>query len=283
MKRERVVERGFAFLRWGGKRKGAGRKRRSERPSVPHDARPELAARHPVHVTLRLARGLPSLRVGRSYRVLEGAMRAGRERFGLRLVKYSVQSNHVHMLVEADGRESLSRGMQGLAIRMARALNRTWTRTGKVFADRYHAHVLGTPREVRNALAYVLGNARKHGVRLLEAIDPFSSVSLARTLELPNASAPRCLTPPSKLSPPRSVERSNSPHAPRLSRASCNEDSGASISVSLELDPTHIHWARPERTIRRIRRVTGTAGTTSTADPYRRLRSSPLTLRATLS
>jgi hypothetical protein len=81
------------------------------------------------------------------------------------------------MLVEADGRESLSRGMQGLAIRMARALNRAWTRTGKVFADRYHAHVLRTPREVRNALAYVLGNARKHGARLLEAIDPFSSAA----------------------------------------------------------------------------------------------------------
>ena len=163
MKRPRVVEREFVFLRWGGKRKGAGRKRASERPSVPHDARPELAARHPVHVTLRVARGLPSLRVGR------------RERFGLRLVQYSVQSNHLHLLVEAEGRASLSRGMQGLAVRMARALNRAWQRTGKVFADRYHAHVLRTPREVRHALAYVLGNARKHGVRWVAVIDPFSS------------------------------------------------------------------------------------------------------------
>jgi REP element-mobilizing transposase RayT len=142
---------------------------------VPHDARPELAARHPVHVTLRIARGLPSLRVRRSHRILEDAMRAGRERFGLRLVQYSVQSNHLHLLVEAGGRASLSRGMQGLAVRMARALNRAWQRTGKVFADRYHAHVLRTPREVRNALAYVLGNARKHGVRLVAALDPFSS------------------------------------------------------------------------------------------------------------
>ena len=175
MKREKVVELEFPFVRWGGKRKRAGRKRTSERRSVPHDARPELAARHPVHVTMRIARGLPSLRVKRSYRVLEDAMRAGRERFGLRLVQFSVQSNHIHLVVEADGRESLSRGMQGLAIRMARALNRAWTRTGKVFSDRYHAHVLRTPREVRHALAYVLHNARKHGVRLIGAIDPFSS------------------------------------------------------------------------------------------------------------
>ena len=79
------------------------------------------------------------------------------------------------MLVEAEGRASLSRGMQGLTVRVARALDRAWSRTGAVFADRYHARVLQTPREVRNALAYVLGNARKHGVKLLDAVDPFSS------------------------------------------------------------------------------------------------------------
>jgi REP element-mobilizing transposase RayT len=175
MKRAKVVEREFAFLRWGGKREGAGRKRASERPSVAHGPRPELAARYPVHVTLPIVRGVPSLRVRRTYRALEDALRAGRERFGLRLVQFSAQSNHVHMLVEAEGRASLSRGMQGLAVRVARALNRAWARTGTVFADRYHAHVLRTPREVRNALAYVLENARKHGVRLIEALDPFSS------------------------------------------------------------------------------------------------------------
>ena len=143
-------------MRWGGKREGAGR-RSPGRRRVAHVARPELAARHPVHVTLRIVRGVPSLRVRPTYSALESALRAGRERFGLRLVQFSVQSNHVHMLVEADGRASLSRGMQGLVVRMARALNRTWTRTGTVFADRYHAHVLRTPREVRHALAYVAG------------------------------------------------------------------------------------------------------------------------------
>ena len=132
------MEREFAFMRWGGKREGAGRKRSSPMRRVAHGARPELAARHPVHVTLRIVRGVPSLRVRQTYRALEGALRAGRERFGLRLVQFSVQSNHVHMLVEADGRASLSRGMQGLVVRMARALNRTWKRTGTVFADRSH-------------------------------------------------------------------------------------------------------------------------------------------------
>ena len=85
--------------------------------------------------------------------------------------------NHLHLLVEAESRESLSRGVQGLGIRLARAVNRIAERTGKVFGDRYHARILRTPREVRNALAYVLNNARHHGIGRLRSdwIDPYSS------------------------------------------------------------------------------------------------------------
>jgi hypothetical protein len=78
--------------------------------------------------------------------------------------------------VEGDSRSTLSRGLQGLAIRMARALNRLWRRIGSVFADRYHDRILQSPREVWNALRYVLCNARKHGARTLRTrLDPFSS------------------------------------------------------------------------------------------------------------
>ena len=64
--------------------------------------------------------------------------------------------------------------MKGLCVRIARALNRLWKRAGSVFSDRYHAHVLKTPREVRNALNYVLHNAARHGSRL-GGPDPCSS------------------------------------------------------------------------------------------------------------
>jgi putative transposase len=143
---------------------------------VPHARRPVLAARHPVHVTLRIARGLPNLRRGRTFRELGRAFHGGRQRFGFRLVHFAVLSNHVHLVVEAEGASSLSRGMQGLAVRMARAVNRILGRTGTVFAERYHARALRTPREVRNALAYVIGNARRHGVWLRRGkVDPCSS------------------------------------------------------------------------------------------------------------
>jgi REP element-mobilizing transposase RayT len=124
---------------------------------------------------MRRREGLPSCRSKRAYAALRAAFGAGRDRFGFRLVHYSVQSNHLHFVVEAKDQRALSRGMQGLLIRVAKALNRAWSRAGSVFADRYHARVLRTPREVRNTLRYVLQNARRHGQRLVHGIDYFAS------------------------------------------------------------------------------------------------------------
>ncbi|MCB9869382.1 MAG: transposase [Planctomycetes bacterium] len=165
----------FPRMNWGGRRKGAGRKPKGDKAGVSHRSRAALAARFPVHVTTRLMRGLPSLRSQGVYAVLRAAFAMGCDRNGFRLVHYSVQGNHLHMIVEATDRTCLSRGLQGLLVRIARALNRLWRRAGKVFADRYHDHILRTPREVRHALAYVLNNARRHGVRLAQEIDYFTS------------------------------------------------------------------------------------------------------------
>src|SRR4051812_32438868 len=121
---------------WGGKRNGAGRKPNGKIAGMPHLKRPEFAARHPVHVTLRLLPGIGFLRGFSRKRAVEDALRAARERFGMRIVHYSIQGQHLHLIVEADDPSSFSRAMQGLAIRLARALNRVARRTGKVFSDR---------------------------------------------------------------------------------------------------------------------------------------------------
>jgi hypothetical protein len=91
-----------------------------------------------------------------------------------RVVHFSVQVDHVHLMVEADDKARLSRGMAGLAIRLARAVNRVLRRTGRVWGDRYHARALGSPREVRHALVYVIMNWRKHVPRA-RGFDPCSS------------------------------------------------------------------------------------------------------------
>jgi REP element-mobilizing transposase RayT len=100
---------------------------------------------------------------------------ATRTRKDFRITQFSVQGDHVHLVVEADSKQALSRGMQGLAIRIARRINRLISRTGKVWADRYFSRALTSPRSVRNAFAYVLNNFKKHGAVGAAWIDPYSS------------------------------------------------------------------------------------------------------------
>jgi len=150
----------------GGRRAGAGRKPKGARTGVPHRTRPALKERHPLHVTLRLRDGLPSLRKERELRVLHGCF-ASASTEAFRVCEFSVQWNHVHLIVEAQGTSALSTGVQGLAVRIAKRLNKVWERRGT-------ARVLSTPREVRHALVYVLQNAKHHGVHAGQG-DPCSS------------------------------------------------------------------------------------------------------------
>jgi len=161
------------FKRWGGWRRGAGR-HKGKNSGVPHTPRERLASRFPVHVNVKLRRGLPSLRVHRTYAVIRKVFLAA-EKPGFRVVHFSIQSNHVHLIVEAKDRERLSRGMQGLLIRFARAVNKLWGRVGKVFVDRYFDRILRTPRQVRNALVYVLRNHWRHRGRAEQDLDMFTS------------------------------------------------------------------------------------------------------------
>ena len=92
-----------------------------------------------------------------------------------RLIHYSVQGNHLHLVVEARDKVSLSRGMQGLAVRVARAVNRAASRKGRVFADHYFARALRTPAEVRRAVRYVLDNHLHHAAGLDPQTDPCAS------------------------------------------------------------------------------------------------------------
>lgn len=158
---------------WGGRRARAGRKSLSSRPEKRHAARPAHDIRFPILVTIRARPKLPSLRGLPTFDAFSVALgRANRVDF--RVNHFSVQTDHVHLIVEASSREALIRGLQGLFGRTARALNRHWQRIGKVWNARYHSRALATPREVRNGLVYVLLNFRKH-LRVSTGTDPRSS------------------------------------------------------------------------------------------------------------
>ncbi|HZX97512.1 MAG TPA: hypothetical protein VFE90_23550 [Myxococcales bacterium] len=164
---------------WGGKRKGAGRPRTRphpglEGPGVPHLRRDAFASRHPVHVTMKLQPGVGYLRSHQRAKIIAEALRETRS---IRVVHYSIQGNHLHVIAEAADAATLSRGMQSLGTRLAKRLNALSGHRGGVFADRYHSRALQTPREVRNAIRYLLANYRHHAYETLPRnwIDPLSS------------------------------------------------------------------------------------------------------------
>ena len=172
-RKDRQLE--FDFRQHGGKRKGAGRKPKNAEPGMPHRQRSKKKRGDPLLITARLADGLPSLRRGSALKLVLSALIASSDRHGMRIVHYTVQGNHLHVLAEADDRECVARAMNALLSPLARALNKLWGPRGKVFPERYHDEVISTPTQARNALRYVLQNGKKHGVVPRSSIDLCSS------------------------------------------------------------------------------------------------------------
>jgi REP element-mobilizing transposase RayT len=152
----------FKLRTHGGKRRGAGRKPKGKTALVSHAARPRFARATPAYVTIRVRDDVPNLRASCRFAEVRRCFAASRGLHGARLIEFSVLSNHLHLIIEADDHVALSRGMQGLSVRIARALNRLLRRTGKLFADHFHARLLTSPTELVRAIRYVVENAAHH-------------------------------------------------------------------------------------------------------------------------
>ena len=163
---------------------------------MPHRPRPKHVGRHPVLVTLRARRGLPSLRADlvsdMLRRVLHGQRRGRRYSKVFQVVEFTIQDDHLHFIVEAtgvaatgtvdtpdalDAPNALRSGVSGLVIAFAKRLNELLSRRGKVWGDRFHTRELASPSEVRGALVYVFRNVARHGAYLFGfgTVDQLSS------------------------------------------------------------------------------------------------------------
>jgi REP element-mobilizing transposase RayT len=176
---------------------------------VLHREREAVPGSCPVHVTLRVRPGVASLRSGALVREWRRSLAEASERGSFRVAHYSLQGDHAHLIVEAQGKDALACGMKSIGARLARAVNRVGGRSGPVLDGRYHHRSLRSPREVRRALAYVLLNARRHlaksrGIRR-PTTTHFDGASSARWFDgwrpevashLPEESAAREVAPP---------------------------------------------------------------------------------------
>ncbi len=168
------------FVRVARSGKRLGRKK-DPNSGVSHATRPKLTGSVPVHITLKISAGMPSLRCDREAAQIRIAIQRMHERGGARVVHYSIQGDHMHLICEAEDQYVLANRMQGMKVSIAKRLNKLWQRKGTVFADRYHRQDLKTPKQVRNAIRYVLLNVFRHRSetrRVRESgIDPFSSAA----------------------------------------------------------------------------------------------------------
>jgi len=184
--RVRHTQTKLVFKTWGGRRKGAGRPPKGPRSSESHKKRATIRASEPLHVNVRVDRGVGRLRKRHMYKAIREATLCTAKRDDFHIVHLSIQSNHLHLIVEAQHKTALAKGMQGFQISAAKHINATLSkrlgkqRRGRVFSDRYHARSLKSPRSVRNALAYVLNNWRRHREDRVPfatkwLVDPYSS------------------------------------------------------------------------------------------------------------
>ena len=199
--RQRTLDEARTASGRGGWRPGAGRKPTGNRVGPEHRQRVELDPRHPLHVTLRATAAVGRLRKRHAYQAARAALMKQLGRDDFRVVHVSIQHNHVHLIVEAADRHALARGVQGLCIAMARRLNRRLGRTGAVFAHRYDARPITSPRQARQCVSYVLNNWRRHREdwRTPEArrtaVDPYSSAPQFEGWEELTPSQARALLP----------------------------------------------------------------------------------------
>lgn len=199
----------------GGARPGAGRpKLRTQdgRASERHEVRGSFRPNQPLHVIMRAHRDVGSLRKDEVLHAIRDALITVFRLDDFHIVHFSVQRTHVHLLIEAQGRTSLAKGMQAFGISAAKHINALLVdregrrRRGPVFPDRYHVRILSTPSQVRNCLNYVLNNWRHHredrGERSRHwKIDPYSSAITFEGWKEREADGGRFIQPPTFVAP----------------------------------------------------------------------------------
>lgn len=193
----------------GGARPGAGRPPKGEFAGHPHKGRQAFRAKHPLHVVMRTVRAAGNLRRPVIHEAVRGALTTIGTHEDCRVVHLSIQRDHLHLLVEADDRTALARGMRALQISLAKRINRLISgrsrtrRRGPIFVDRYESFVLETPAAVRDALVYVLCAWRRFEAPPPAALDPYSSALAFDGWKEPITDRDTSDLPPLVLWPPR--------------------------------------------------------------------------------
>ena len=140
--------------------KGAGRPAKHDR-GIRHIARDEFNRLTVLHLTVKIDRAKAGLKNKQTLKLLWHAIKKARLK-GLKIIHYTLEFDHIHLLVEADNKAIVGTGMQSFGISLSKGINKIKGLSGQVFKTRYHFRKLKTPTEVKNVIHYILGNSIKH-------------------------------------------------------------------------------------------------------------------------
>ncbi|MFA6238606.1 MAG: transposase [Bacteriovorax sp.] len=153
--------------------KGAGRPAIHDR-GIRHVARDEIKRRTPLHLTIKINKEKSGLRNKSIIKALHSSIKKARL-IGLRVIHYTLEYDHVHLLIETESNVLLGKGMQSFGISFSKGINKIKGLKGQVFKTRYHFRKLKTPAEIKNAINYILGNSVKHK-QASSIITPYNSL-----------------------------------------------------------------------------------------------------------
>lgn len=153
--------------------KHAGRPAKND-AGIRHTKRPDLTRPSSLHLTVKIEKSKANLKNKNVLAILKKAIFNAR-RQGLKVIHYSLEYDHIHLIIEADNNRTLGKGMQAFGVTLAKAINRMRKVKGQVYKHRYHFRQITSSRQLKNVMTYIFNNGVKHKTSAT-ALSPFNSI-----------------------------------------------------------------------------------------------------------
>lgn len=141
---------------------------------IRHIRRERFSKPTALHLTIKVRDNKADIKNKRILKALHHAIKRARLQ-RLKVIHYTLEYNHAHIVVEAINNKILHKGMQALGISLAKAINKIKQLKGTVYKHRYHFKKLSSRRELKNALHYIFKNGIKHK-RSMSFLDSYNSL-----------------------------------------------------------------------------------------------------------
>lgn len=159
----------------------AGRKAIHD-PGIRHTHRPVFKKPASLHLTIKIAKEKSNLKNKEVLSILKRAILNSRK-MGLRVIHFTLEYDHIHLLIEAENNHLLGKGMQSFGVTLSKAINKLKKTSGQVYRHRYHFRKITSARQLKNVMNYIFRNGLKHGTSA-GIVTGYNSIQAEKKLRL---------------------------------------------------------------------------------------------------